>query len=49
MQTFYQAKRPRSPIWAALGIGAAILFLLIHLDPLAQITCARWQAENPAF
>ncbi|WP_339112267.1 hypothetical protein [Thioclava sp. GXIMD2076] len=49
MQTFYQTTNSRKPLAGIVCVCAALLLLLIYLDPIAQMTCARWQAENPAF
>ncbi|WP_406735879.1 hypothetical protein [Thioclava sp. GXIMD4215] len=49
MQTFYQAKHSRKPLAGIVCACAALLFLLIHLDPVAALTAAQWTAENPAF
>ncbi|WP_339112923.1 hypothetical protein [Thioclava sp. GXIMD2076] len=49
MQTFYQAKHSRKPLAGIVCACAALLLLLTYFDPIAQATCAQWQAENPAF
>ncbi|WP_406720410.1 hypothetical protein RPE78_09515 [Thioclava litoralis] len=49
MQTMSRTTNSRMPLWAAVGIGAALLALMIHLNPVAQISHAHWQVEHPAF